>query len=130
MPIYEYRCQQCGNELEVMQKVSDPAPVKCEKCGAENSHERLVSRTSFQLKGGGWYSDLYSSSKKDSGGGSSGGSSSGGSSSGGASSGGSSSGGSSSGGSSGGSSSGGGSGGSSSGGSGSSSGGSSGASAA
>jgi putative FmdB family regulatory protein len=78
MPIYEYKCQKCGNELEVMQKVSDPAPVKCEKCGAENSHERLMSRTSFQLKGGGWYSDLYSSAKKDSGGGGgSGGSSSG-----------------------------------------------------
>lgn len=65
MPIYEYRCQKCGHDLEVMQKISDPAPVKCPSCGEENSFERLMSRSSFQLKGGGWYSDLYSSSKKD-----------------------------------------------------------------
>lgn len=64
MPIYEYRCQKCGKELEVMHKVSDPAPAMCPECKAEGSLERLVSRTSFQLKGGGWYSDLYSSSKK------------------------------------------------------------------
>ncbi|MCC6334148.1 MAG: zinc ribbon domain-containing protein [Myxococcales bacterium] len=66
MPIYEYRCQKCGHELEVMQKVSDPAPEPCPKCGAAQALERLMSRSSFQLKGGGWYSDLYSSAKKDS----------------------------------------------------------------
>lgn len=66
MPIYEYRCAQCGHELEVMQKLSDPPPDTCPKCGAKAPLERLVSRTSFQLKGGGWYSDLYGSSKKDS----------------------------------------------------------------
>lgn len=79
MPIYEYRCQKCGHDLEVMQKISDPAPVKCGQCGAENTYERLMSRTSFQLKGGGWYSDLYSSTKKDSSGGSGSSGSSGGS---------------------------------------------------
>lgn len=67
MPIYEYRCQKCSQQLEVMQKLSDPAPATCPSCGAENSFERLVSRTSFQLKGSGWYSDLYSSAKKESG---------------------------------------------------------------
>ncbi|MEW6433534.1 MAG: zinc ribbon domain-containing protein [Myxococcota bacterium] len=66
MPIYEYRCQKCGHHLEVMQKVSDPAPDPCPQCGAAQALERLVSRTSFQLKGGGWYSDLYASTKKDS----------------------------------------------------------------
>lgn len=66
MPIYEYRCQKCGHELEVMQKVSDPAPDPCPQCGAAQALERLMSRTSFQLKGGGWYSDLYASTKKDS----------------------------------------------------------------
>ena len=66
MPIYEYRCQKCGHDLEVMQKVNDPAPDSCPKCGAVQAMERLVSRTSFQLKGGGWYSDLYGSAKKDS----------------------------------------------------------------
>jgi putative FmdB family regulatory protein len=66
MPIYEYRCQRCGHTLEVMQKVSDPPPDPCPKCSAVKAMERLVSRTSFQLKGGGWYSDLYGSPKKDS----------------------------------------------------------------
>jgi putative FmdB family regulatory protein len=66
MPIYEYRCSHCGAQIEVMQKVSDPAPTPCEKCQTANSFERLISHTSFQLKGGGWYSDLYSSVKKDS----------------------------------------------------------------
>ncbi len=65
MPIYEYKCQKCGHALEVMAKVSDPAPAKCEQCGELNTMERLVSRTNFQLKGGGWYSDLYASAKKD-----------------------------------------------------------------
>jgi putative FmdB family regulatory protein len=68
MPIYEYSCSNCGTTLDVLQKMNDPAPVKCEKCGAENTLSRIVSRTSFVLKGGGWYSDLYGSSKKDGGG--------------------------------------------------------------
>jgi putative FmdB family regulatory protein len=65
MPIYEYRCAACGHTLETMQKVSDPAPELCPACNAKGPLERLVSRTSFQLKGGGWYSDLYGSVKKD-----------------------------------------------------------------
>ena len=65
MPIYEYICTKCEKTTDVLQKISDPAPAKCEGCGAENSLERKVSRTSFVLKGGGWYSDLYSSTKKD-----------------------------------------------------------------
>lgn len=76
MPIYEYRCQKCGKELELLHKVSDPAPTVCPECNAEGSLERLVSRTSFQLKGGGWYSDLYSSAKKSDSGASASGSSS------------------------------------------------------
>lgn len=64
MPIYEYKCAKCGNELEVMQKVSDPAPAECPQCHEQHSLERLMSRTSFQLKGGGWYADLYGSAKK------------------------------------------------------------------
>jgi putative FmdB family regulatory protein len=65
MPIYEYRCTRCGHVLEVMQKLSDPPPNPCPSCQAAEPLERLVSRTSFQLKGGGWYSDLYGSVKKD-----------------------------------------------------------------
>ncbi len=65
MPIYEYACSQCGKLNEVLQKVTDPAPEVCDGCGARSTLSRVVSRTSFVLKGGGWYSDLYSSVKKD-----------------------------------------------------------------
>jgi len=62
MPIYEYACAACGHEFEEWQKMSD-APVKtCPKC-KKKKVERLISKTAFQLKGGGWYADLYSSSK-------------------------------------------------------------------
>ncbi|MFZ5442691.1 MAG: FmdB family zinc ribbon protein [Myxococcota bacterium] len=64
MPIYEYKCSKCGKESEILHKVSAPIPAECPACKAEGSLERLVSRTTFQLKGGGWYSDLYASTKK------------------------------------------------------------------
>jgi putative FmdB family regulatory protein len=57
MPIYEYTCPACGHAFEKMQKVSDPAPG-CPSCGAVQVHKQ-VSRTSFQLKGGGWYVTDY-----------------------------------------------------------------------
>lgn len=69
MPIYEYVCSNCGKLNEVFQKISDPAPGKCEGCASAGTLSRAVSRTSFVLKGGGWYSDLYASKKKDAGGG-------------------------------------------------------------
>jgi putative FmdB family regulatory protein len=62
MPIYEYECRQCHEVSDTLQKVGDPAPATCPRCGAQNTLARLVSRTSFVLKGGGWYSDLYASS--------------------------------------------------------------------
>ena len=65
MPIYEYACKQCGKITDVLQKMSDPAPEQCASCGAQGTLERVVSRTSFVLKGGGWSSDLYGSPKKD-----------------------------------------------------------------
>lgn len=62
MPTYEYRCQSCEHEMEAFQSIKD-APLKdCPAC-REPKLERLISATSFQLKGGGWYKDLYSSSK-------------------------------------------------------------------
>jgi putative FmdB family regulatory protein len=67
MPIYEYACSSCEKTLDVLQKVTDPAPQTCTECGATGTLAKVVSRTSFVLKGGGWYSDLYSSSKKDGG---------------------------------------------------------------
>jgi putative FmdB family regulatory protein len=63
VPIYEYVCEDCGRLTEVMQRMTDPAPAACPECGAAKL-ARIVSRTSFQLKGGGWYSDLYASPKK------------------------------------------------------------------
>jgi putative FmdB family regulatory protein len=67
MPIYEYACSNCGKTSDVIQRVNDPLPDRCELCGAQGTLSRVVSRSSFVLKGSGWYSDLYSSSKKDGG---------------------------------------------------------------
>jgi putative FmdB family regulatory protein len=57
MPIYEYRCPSCGAEFERKMKISDPNPP-CPSCDAPEVR-KLVSRSSFQLKGSGWYSDHY-----------------------------------------------------------------------
>lgn len=60
MPIYEYRCGECGHVFEQLQGFSDPPPDQCPSCqGAEVS--RLISRSSFKLEGGGWYADDYGS---------------------------------------------------------------------
>jgi putative regulatory protein, FmdB family len=66
MPIYEYECQSCGHRFEEWQKMSDKPVKVCPKCKARKV-EKLISHTSFQLKGGGWYSDLYASQKPASG---------------------------------------------------------------
>jgi putative FmdB family regulatory protein len=68
MPIYEYLCESCGKVNERLQKVSDPPPARCDECGSKKL-AKLVSRSAFQLKGGGWYSDLYATPKKKDGGG-------------------------------------------------------------
>ncbi len=60
MPIYEYACDKCGGTFEVLQKMSDRPLRKCRKCSGKL--RKLVSRTSFQLKGGGWYAQGYSNS--------------------------------------------------------------------
>ncbi len=61
MPIYEYQCGSCGRTLEKRQKFSDAALTVCPSC---NGHlEKLISAPAVQFKGGGWYADLYSSSK-------------------------------------------------------------------
>jgi putative FmdB family regulatory protein len=61
MPIYEYACQKCGHELEVMQKMSDKPLTKCPEC--KGRLEKIFSQTSFQLKGSGWYVSDYSRAK-------------------------------------------------------------------
>lgn len=64
MPIYEYRCSDCGHELEAMQKMSDPALTDCPECN-QPKLEKLISAAGFQLKGGGWYeTDFKGKSKK------------------------------------------------------------------
>jgi putative FmdB family regulatory protein len=60
MPIYEFVCEACGKIEERLQKLSDPPPEACPECGGKMA--KIMSRNSFQLKGGGWYRDLYGSS--------------------------------------------------------------------
>jgi len=62
MPIYEYRCTKCQHQMEVLQKISDGPKRKCPECAGKL--EKLISRTSFQLKGGGWFDSGYSEAKK------------------------------------------------------------------
>ena len=57
MPVYEYACEKCGHEFEVEQRISDDPVKTCPMCRARKV-KRLISRTSFVLKGSGWYSDL------------------------------------------------------------------------
>jgi putative FmdB family regulatory protein len=59
MPIYEYLCEKCGFHIEVIQKISDAPLKRCSKCRGKLG--KTVSRTSFQLKGSGWYATDYSS---------------------------------------------------------------------
>ncbi len=61
MPLYEYRCDACGDTIEVIQKFSDRPLHKCPKCSGRL--RKLISRTSFHLKGGGWYVHDYGGSK-------------------------------------------------------------------
>lgn len=63
MPIYEYRCQNCGKELEVIQKISDSPLTDCPECG-KNSLTKVISSTQFQLKGSGWYVTDFKDSGK------------------------------------------------------------------
>ena len=62
MPTYEYQCSACKHEFERDQRIREAPLKKCPKCGKQKA-KRLISRTSFVLKGGGWYGDLYGSVK-------------------------------------------------------------------
>lgn len=63
MPIYEYKCYNCDYEFEVFQKMSESSISKCPKC-EEDKVKRLISNTSFHLKGTGWYKTDYKEGKK------------------------------------------------------------------
>jgi putative FmdB family regulatory protein len=61
MPIYEYRCKKCGKEFELFQKISEPAAKTCTFC--KGPANRLISLSTFHLKGGGWYVTDYGGKK-------------------------------------------------------------------
>ncbi len=61
MPIYEYKCEKCGKEFEVFQGISDPAVTACKFC--KGKVNKLMSLSSFHLKGSGWYVTDYGGKK-------------------------------------------------------------------
>jgi putative FmdB family regulatory protein len=63
MPIYEYRCAECGHELEKLQKISDAPLLECPACG-KPALRKLVSAAGFRLKGGGWYETDFKKDRK------------------------------------------------------------------
>jgi putative FmdB family regulatory protein len=63
MPIYEYRCAECGFQEEHLQKVSEPPLTVCPSCG-KDSFRKLLSAAGFQLKGSGWYATDFKGSGK------------------------------------------------------------------
>ena len=54
MPIYAYRCESCGFDKDVLQKMSDAPLTQCPSCGAD-TFRKQVTAAGFQLKGSGWY---------------------------------------------------------------------------
>jgi putative FmdB family regulatory protein len=65
MPIYAYRCQACGHELDALQKISDAPLTDCPACGAPELKKQLTA-AAFRLKGSGWYeTDFKKDGKKN-----------------------------------------------------------------
>ena len=68
MPIYAYKCADCGHQMDVIRKVSDPPLTDCPSCG-KSALVKQVTAAGFQLKGAGWYvtdfRDQGSAKKKD-----------------------------------------------------------------
>ena len=62
MPIYEYKCEKCGRENEVMQKMTEKPLTVCKSCGGRL--KKMISNTSFVLKGSGWYVTDYADKTK------------------------------------------------------------------
>jgi putative FmdB family regulatory protein len=60
MPIYEYRCSECEHSFEEWQKMSDPPVDTCPRCGRK-AVAKIISASSFQLRGTGWYKTDYAS---------------------------------------------------------------------
>ncbi len=66
MPIYEYECTKCGKYYEIMQKITAKPLTECAECGGKM--KKMISNTSFVLKGTGWYATDYAAGKSTSGG--------------------------------------------------------------
>ena len=64
MPIYEYKCEKCRKHHEIMQKITEKPLTICPSCGG--TMRKLISSTSFVLKGSGWYMTDYADKKKTS----------------------------------------------------------------
>ena len=62
MPIYEYKCTKCSKQFEVTQKMTDVPLIECESCGGRLT--KLITSTSFVLKGSGWYVTDYPSAER------------------------------------------------------------------
>ncbi len=60
---YEYVCTACQHEWEASQSISEAPLTECPECHAHTAKRQISGGTGFVLKGGGWYSDLYSSAK-------------------------------------------------------------------
>ena len=63
MPIYEYRCENCGHELEAIQKISEAPLVDCPQCEAARLRKK-ISAVAFRLKGSGWYETDFKSGQQ------------------------------------------------------------------
>lgn len=63
MPIYEFQCQSCGHEIEIIQKISDDPITDCAECGKPDMKKK-VSAAAFRLSGTGWYETDFKSGKK------------------------------------------------------------------
>lgn len=59
MAMYEYSCKACDKQFEVQQKISEKPLKECPQCGKEEGFSKLISLSSFSLKGGGWFKDGY-----------------------------------------------------------------------
>jgi len=64
MPVYEYVCEQCDNHIELMQKITEEPLKTCPYC--KGQLKKMISSTSFVLKGTGWYATDYASGKNSS----------------------------------------------------------------
>ncbi|MBW1764697.1 MAG: zinc ribbon domain-containing protein [Deltaproteobacteria bacterium] len=64
MPFYEYQCTECGKLTEILQKMSDPPVSSCGSCAGKM--KKLISQSTFHLKGSGWYVTDYADNSSSS----------------------------------------------------------------